>query len=373
MRLLHDRSARGLVAAARLHADVAILDQIEAADAVLAANTVELGERLRRSHRFAVDRDDVTVRIFELEIFCRVGCFFGRRRPPPHIVFGLQRGIFQRPSFVADVQQIGVHRIRAAAGLVLHFDGDAVFRGVFEQFFARGKIPFPPRRDHTDVRLERVISELEADLIVALSGGAVRDRVGIGFARDFDLPLGDQRPRDRRSEQVFAFVDGVRAEHRVNEIADEFLAQVVNVDLGDAGGFGLGARRFELLALADVGGEGHHLAPISVLQPFEDHRSIEAAGVRQHCFVDGAWHTGQSILAPVLRMTGAHLSDSLLISVAKSSELPPTSSKPWALSVLFTDGSLRIALISVLRRCTIGRGVPAATRMPFHASASNPG
>ena len=64
---------------------------------------------------------------------------------------------------------------------------------------------------------------------------------------------------------------------------------------------------------------------------------------------------------------------SLLISLAKSSGVPPTSSKPCALSALFTAGSLTMALISALRRWMMARGVAAATSTPFHARASNPG
>src|SRR5208282_18847 len=43
MRLEHDRAAGRLVAAARFHADITVLDQVEAADAVTAADAVELG------------------------------------------------------------------------------------------------------------------------------------------------------------------------------------------------------------------------------------------------------------------------------------------------------------------------------------------
>jgi hypothetical protein len=70
--------------------------------------------------------------------------------------------------------------------------------------------------------------------------------------RDLDQALGDQRPRDRGAEQVFAFVDGVAAEHREDEIAHEFLAQVVDEDVLrlDAQLQRLGARRLQFLALA---------------------------------------------------------------------------------------------------------------------------
>jgi hypothetical protein len=80
---------------------------------------------------------------------------------------------------------------------------------------------------------------------------------------DLDQALGDQRPRDRGAEQVLALIDGIGAEHREDEVAHEFLAQVLDEDvLGlDAHHLGLLARRLELLALAEVGGEGDDLAP----------------------------------------------------------------------------------------------------------------
>ena len=46
------------------------------------------------------------------------------------------------------------------------------------------------------------------------------------------------------------------------------------------------ARRLELLALAEIGGEGHDLAAVGGLQPFEDDRGVEPAGIGQHDFLD---------------------------------------------------------------------------------------
>ncbi len=109
-------------------------------------------------------------------------------------------------------------------------------------------------------------------------------RVGARLFGDLDLALGDQRPGDRRAQQVLAFVNGVGAEHREHEVAHEFLAQIVDVDFLDAHLLGLGAGRLQLLALTDVGGEGHHLAVIVFLQPLQDHRGIQATGIGQHHF-----------------------------------------------------------------------------------------
>ena len=77
-------------------------------------------------------------------------------------------------------------------------------------------------------------------------------RVGADFFGDLDLLLGDQRPGDGGAQQIDAFIERIGAEHGKDEIADEFLAQILDEDvLGlDAQGEGLLPRRLDLLALA---------------------------------------------------------------------------------------------------------------------------
>jgi hypothetical protein len=140
----------------------------------------------------------------------------------------------------------------------------------------RLELPFAPGRDHADVGLRAHSSgELEPHLVIALAGGAMAHGVGAGLAGDLDLALGDQRPRDRGAEQILALIEGVGAEHREDEVAHEFLAQVVDEDvLFDAQHLRLLARGLQLLALAQIGGEGHHLAAIGVCSHF---RMIEVS------------------------------------------------------------------------------------------------
>src|SRR3546814_17103381 len=65
-------------------------------------------------------------------------------------------------------------------------------------------------------------------------------------------------------------------------------SDVCSSDMPDAEHLGLLARRFQLCALAEVGGEGDHLAAIGLLQPFQDHRGVEAAGIGENHLLDAA-------------------------------------------------------------------------------------
>ena len=59
MGFLEDGAAGGFIDAAALHADVAVFHQIDPADAVAAADFIELGQQFGRRETFAVDRDGV--------------------------------------------------------------------------------------------------------------------------------------------------------------------------------------------------------------------------------------------------------------------------------------------------------------------------
>ena len=188
-------------------------------------------------------------------------------------------------------KQVGVDRERRFAALVLRHR-DLVELGILDEPRAALQVPFAPRRDDLDRGIEGIGAQFEADLVVALAGGAVGDGVGAGFLGDLDEALGDQRPGDRGAEQVEALVQGIGAEHREDEIADEFLAQVLDVDFLDAEHLGLLAGRLELLALAEIGGEGHHLAIVGIAQPFEDDGGVEAARIGEDDFLDVFAHAG---------------------------------------------------------------------------------
>ena len=168
---------------------------------------------------------------------------------------------------------------------------------VLDQGLARIDVPLTPGRDDPDAGIVRVVAELEAHLVVALAGGTVGNRIGAGFARDLDLPPGDERPRDGGAEQVDALVDGVGPEHGEDVVAHEGLAQVLDADVAHAERLGLGTRRLQLLALADVGGEGDDLAAVGLLQPAQDDRGVEPAGIGKHHLLRRLMHRRVSLSA----------------------------------------------------------------------------
>src|SRR5262245_60269533 len=121
--------------------------------------------------------------------------------------------------------------------------------GELDQLAARFEFPFPPWRDHLDVGIERIVSEFEAHLIVALAGRAMSDSIGAGLPRDLDLTLGDEWPRDRGAEQVDALIERVGPEHGKYKVAHELLAQILDEDVLHPRHLRFLAGWFELLAL----------------------------------------------------------------------------------------------------------------------------
>ena len=150
-------------------------------------------------------------------------------------------------------------------------NGDVVLFSVGQQLLAGHQVPLAPWRNHFYARLERIGTQLETHLVVALAGGTVGNGIGAGFVGDFNQTLGNQRAGNGGTQQVLAFVNGVGAEHGEDKITHKFFTQVVDVDFLDAQRLGLGTGRFDLLALPQVSGEGNDFALVLVLQPLEDY------------------------------------------------------------------------------------------------------
>lgn len=289
---VEQRAARGFVDTARLHADEAIFDEIDAADAVTATDGVQRVDDADWREALAVDGDWGAGLEGDGDFFWRVrGRFWGVGEHEEVGRWGLGR-IFEDAALVGDVPDVAVARVDLFLG---RGNRDILFGSVFDGVFAAPDVPLAPWSDHGEIGGERGVGQLEADLVVSFPRAAVRERVGANLAGDFDLAAGDERAAHGGAEEVFAAVDGASAEGGEDEIPHVLLAQVFHVALVGAGGDGLGLDPLELVALADVGGDADHLGAWElVLEPGDDDRCIEAAGVGEGDFRGGDGH-GRSL------------------------------------------------------------------------------
>ncbi len=96
------------------------------------------------------------------------------------------------------------------------------------------------------------------------------------LTRNLDKALGDQRTGDAGAEQVIAFIAGIGAHHREDEIAHEFFTQVFDIDMvvRNAHQASLVARRFNFFALTQISGKGNNFQSALAHQPFGDDAGI---------------------------------------------------------------------------------------------------
>ncbi len=112
------------------------------------------------------------------------------------------------------------------------------------------------------------------------------DGVGAFSARDINLLLRDHGARDRGAEEIVTLVHGVGANQRKNEIARELLAQIDQMKFARAGLERLFFEADGFFGLPDFGAKRDDLASELVLDPAQDHRGIEPAGIGEHHFFD---------------------------------------------------------------------------------------
>ena len=278
---VQDGAAGSFVHAAGLQAHETVFDDVDAADGVVLAERVELAHDVRRGEFLAVDLLGNTLFKVDDHVFRGVGGLGKRLGHHGDLFRELVPRVFEDAALEADVQQIAVHAVRLGGG---GGDRDAVLLRVFDEVHAAREIPLAPRGDDLDVRLHRIGGQLEADLVVALAGRAVADRVGAFGAGDFDQALADQGTGDGGAEQVVAFVDRVGLHHREDEVAGELFIQVLDVAFGRSGADRLGFNAVELLLLADVGAEADHLGIVLFFDPLDDHGGVKSAGIGDDYF-----------------------------------------------------------------------------------------
>ena len=142
--------------------------------------------------------------------------------------------------------------------------------------------PFTNRREHLDLGSQRRDGRVDPDLIVALAGAAVGDRVAAVLAGRLDGEPGDQRPRQGREQRIPAAVEGVGPDRRQHELRCELLARVDDERLDRTHVLRLGGDRIPVLAgLAQLNREGDDLGAVLLLDPVQHHAGVETTRVEQ--------------------------------------------------------------------------------------------
>ena len=145
----------------------------------------------------------------------------------------------------------------------------------------------------------RAHADVDAHLVVALAGTAVGDGGGAVLVRRLDELLGDQRPADRRRERVLVLVERVGHEGRQAVVLGELLLGVDGHGGDGAGGLGARHDARDVLDAADVDEAGDHVVAVLLLEPGDEGRGVETAGVGED---DGA--VGGGCGAHVLLLLG---------------------------------------------------------------------
>ena len=246
---------------------------------MFAPQTVEFGQHFGRGQCPAVQGHRVSVGKGDFDGLLIFGRVLQRGGQSKDILGRSGPGIFQNPPLVTDMQQITVGAVRFG---MTGGHGNAVVPGKCHQRRARIQLPVTPGSDDRDAGIDGQIPQFKAHLVVALAGGPVADRIGPFQGGDFHLTPGDQGAGDGGSQKIAAFVNGIGPEHGVDIIAHEFFFEIFHICLYRTGVVGILLHIPQRFGLSQVGGESHHFTIIGFDQPFENHRSIQSAGIGQY-------------------------------------------------------------------------------------------
>ena len=202
------------------------------------------------------------------------------RRAREHVgVFRRSRPrVFEDSRFDRAAEEVRVDRVRRGRGLR---DRDAAGERVGDLVLARPDA-VAERRDHAHAGVVGAERDLEAQLVVALAGAAVDNRVGAQVERHRRDRLGNHRPRERRDERILALVERIGLERLRHLLVRELLAELGDDDVVGSCRARTRERRLQLDVLADVDEHGHDLVePVVLLEPGDGAARVEPTGERE--------------------------------------------------------------------------------------------
>ena len=284
--LVEDGAARSLIDAPVLHAHQPVFHDVQQADAVGAAQGIELFDDGAGLHLLAVDGHGPALFKVQRHIGGLVG---GHGRRDAHlqeaglVVLGLVGGILQIQAFVGEVPEV---LVLGVIGLPGDLQGHVVGLGVVDLFVTALDVPLSPGGDDGHFGSEALDGQFETHLVVALAGAAVGDGVGTFGLGNLHQLLGDDGPGKGGTQQVL-LVLGSHHHGGDDDIVHHLVHQIRHIQLGGAGLDGLLLQAVQFVVLAHVASHGDDLRIVVVLlQPGDDDGRVQAAGVGQYDLLD---------------------------------------------------------------------------------------
>lgn len=216
-----------LVAAARLQADEAVLDDVDTAYTVATSDGVGGEKKLDGVSDFlAVVIHKLNWNsLFEVdgELLRLIGSILWVDSELPHILWRGGVGVLKNTSLERDVSKVLVGTPWLSGGLL---NGNALLSSISEKSRAAGEtveeLGKTPRCNAFDIGLQSVEGKLKSNLVITLSSAAMSDGKAAFLLSNLDLSTSDNGTGERSSQEINVFVNGIGLNSRE---ATDILAQ----------------------------------------------------------------------------------------------------------------------------------------------------
>ena len=307
--MVQNGAARSFINASGLHADQTVFYQISQTDAVCTAQFVQLFYQFYSTHFLAVDSSRDTLFKVNGHISGLVRSLNrGNAQFQEAFLFILRLvcRIFQIQTFVGQMPQV---LILGVVGFTVDLQRNVVSLCIVDFFITALDSPFSPRSDDCHIRSVCLDRQFETNLIVALTGCTVADRICTFFQCDPSQFLTDDRTSERGTQQITVFIYRTSLYGRENVVFYESLLQIQYDQLGSTGLDCLFFQTVQFCALSYVCGNCDNFAVVIVFfQPRNDNRSIQTAGICQNDFLNVLFclcHDANSSISIIYRICTA--------------------------------------------------------------------
>ena len=278
-----DDCASGVfINATGFHAYQTVFNHIGDTNSIANADFIQFFYQFSGAQFFAVYRNGNAFHIFQFNIFRFIRSLFRNIGYDEQLILRCIPGIFQIGAFMGQMPHVAVHGVVMVMG---YRNGNVVSSSVVDFLVTRTQLPFTPRSNNSQIRVQSFYRQLETNLVITLAGSTVSDSVSAFSFSDFNKFFSDQRTSEGSTQQVFLFINSASLNSGPYIILNEFFLQIQDIAFASTGFDSLVMYGFQLIALAQVSTSSDNLAAIVVfLQPRNDYGCIKATGVSQNYF-----------------------------------------------------------------------------------------